>query len=411
MPSSPKRSSVALAALAASLLGLVLLVPAVQAAYPGTAGKILFDREDPNTGDIEMFTINADGSGLLQLTSNGNGNFEGDGSYNGDGNLIAFDGPGPPPAGNDNIFVLNTATGQAVNVTNDQLAHTEPAFTADGRKILFEQFSAPSSDLFSMNADGTGRVNLTNSPGRNEFCASVSPDGRTVYFTGTSGGDGDIFSMQSDGSDVRQLTFNSFDEDCVDVSPSGRQLAFHRDTGTGQADIIVMNPDGSGQVDITNNASNEQYPVYSPNGRRIAFSRDTDNDGNVDEIFVTDPKGSVPLNVTNSGPADFDLVQDWQPIPIKCGGRRSTIVGSKAREKLRGTPLNDVIYAGGGRDTVNGFGGRDIICGAGGKDKLFGGGGKDRLLGGGNRDACFGGTGRDTDGSCERGKIKPRHKK
>jgi Ca2+-binding RTX toxin-like protein len=268
------------------------------------------------------------------------------------------------------------------------------------------------ADVFIMNADGTSPVNLTNTPGGDDFCGTFSPDGRTVYFAASNGpSDTEIFSIKADGSDRKQLTVNTVDDACPDVSPDGKQLAFERDSGTGQRDIFVMNADGSGQSNITNNLANEGAATYSPDGRRIAFSRDTNGNMSFDEIFVTDPKGSVPINVSNTGPADNDFMNDWQPIPIKCGGRRSTIVGSSARDKIRGTPLNDVIYAGKGRDTVNGFGGRDIICGAGGKDKLFGGAGKDRLLGGGNRDACFGGPGPDTDGGCEAGKIKPRHRR
>jgi len=307
----------------------------------------------------------------------------------------------------NDIFVASANGGGAVNITNSADNEQAPVFSPDGKRILFVTGVGGFLDILVMNADGTGSVNLTNSPGAADFCPSWTPDGRTIFFAAipVAGSDAEIFSMKSDGSDRRQLTVNTVRDDCPDVSPNGKQIAFDRDTGTGQHDIFVANLDGSGAVNISNNLADERSPVYSPNGRRIAFSRDTDADGDADEVFLTDPKGSVPINLTSSGPADFDFASDWQPIPVMCGGKRSTIVGSKAREKLRGTPFNDVIFGGAGRDTINGFGGRDIICGAGGKDRLFGGGGKDRILGGKNRDACFGGTGPDSSGGCERRKV------
>lgn len=392
------------AAMAATLLGLWLLAGTSHAAYPGTAGKVAFDRFENGT-QYDVFAINSDRSGLLNLTSSAEQEFAA--SYNGSGNRVAFSRQDPVTS-NQDIWVMNADGSGKVNLTNSPAENEQAGpFSPDGKRILYHDSAGGFLDIFVMNADGTGRVNLTNSAGVGDFCPAWTPDGRTIYFAAFTapGSDAEIFSMKSDGSDRKQLTVNSVRDDCPDVSPDGKQIAFDRDTGTGQHDIFVANLDGSGVVNISNNFADERSPVYSPNGRRIAFSRDTDADNTTDEVFLTDPKGSVPVNLTSSGPADFDFGTDWQPVPVMCGGKRSTIVGSKARDKLRGTPFNDVIFGGGGRDTINGFGGRDIICGGGGKDRLFGGGGRDRLFGGKNRDACFGGTGTDTANGCERAKV------
>lgn len=62
-----------------------------------------------------------------------------------------------------------------------------------------------------------------------------------------------------------------------------------------------------------------------------------------------------------------------------CGGKRATIVGTGAGERIKGTPGRDVIVAKGGNDVVLGKGGRDVICGNSGNDALDGGPGNDRL--------------------------------
>lgn len=64
---------------------------------------------------------------------------------------------------------------------------------------------------------------------------------------------------------------------------------------------------------------------------------------------------------------------------VRCLGKRATIVGTNAAEKIEGTKGRDVIAAMGGADRVRGRGGNDLICGGKGRDLLFGGGGRDKV--------------------------------
>ena len=177
-----------------------------------------------------------------------------------------------------------------------------------------------------------------------------------------------------------------------------------------------MNADGSGQVPITNNAFDDRRVAFSPDGSRVVFARDTDlpSDGSTDEIFTALLNGTGEVNVTNSGKSDFDADPDWQPIPVSCGGRTATQVGTAGKNTLVGTTGVDVLAGLGGRDILSGLSGKDILCGGPGKDTLRGGTGKDRLLGqagkdllwgGKGVDTCKGGKGKDTATGCEKGKV------
>ena len=81
--------------------------------------------------------------------------------------------------------------------------------------------------------------------------------------------------------------------------------------------------------------------------------------------------------------------------PPRCAGRRATIVGTRAANRLRGTRRRDVIVGLGGRDTIRALGGNDIVCAGAGNDRVLGGPGRDRLLGQSGRDRLLGGSGRD----------------
>jgi len=154
-----------------------------------------------------------------------------------------------------------------------------------------------------------------------------------------------------------------------------------------------MNADGTGARALTTSALGDSYPAFAPDNSRILFARDTDDSGNADEIFAVKPDGSGEVNLTNNGSGDRDSSPDWQPIPVKCGGKRSTLVGTAGKDKLVGTAGRDVISGLGGRDRIKGKGGNDVLCGNGGNDRLIAGKGK--------KDRCLGAKGKDTGTGCE----------
>jgi predicted extracellular nuclease len=91
----------------------------------------------------------------------------------------------------------------------------------------------------------------------------------------------------------------------------------------------------------------------------------------------------------------LDLTDPVEPVAT-CGGQVPTVTG---------TPGNDVIITGLGKDVVSGLDGNDlvidlfgndVICGNGGNDTLFGGLGDDTLYGGAGDDVLSGDFGNDT---------------
>jgi len=90
----------------------------------------------------------------------------------------------------------------------------------------------------------------------------------------------------------------------------------------------------------------------------------------------------------------------------RCLGKNATIARGGGNGAIHGTKGPDVIFAGGGKDRVNGLGGNDRICGGPGRDAIVGGRGKDRLSGGGGADRVTGLRGSDTiDGGPGRDRL------
>ena len=138
------------------------------------------------------------------------------------------------------------------------------------------------SQIFTINADGSDRRQLTSSSNGNFFPA-WSPNGTTLAFVSVRSGAPQIWTMAADGSTPAQLTFAAANI-LPAWSPDAARLAFVSNR-TGQTQIWTMNADGTNPVQLTSQGNNN-VPAWSPDGRRIAFW--SGNDNGFGQIWVMD---------------------------------------------------------------------------------------------------------------------------
>ena len=125
----------------------------------------------------------------------------------------------------------------------------DPEDEAAQEQILFITTGTGGEDIFRMNADGSGLVNLTRSPDGYQSL-DVTPDGRRVVFSRER--DCRISSMAPDGSDLKPLGDSC--KRLPRLSPNGRLVAYEN----GNA-ISVMNIDGTGSREVS-----EDLPPVQP---------------------------------------------------------------------------------------------------------------------------------------------------
>src|SRR5690606_37093062 len=99
-----------------------------------------------------------------------------------------------------------------------------------------------------------------------------------IAFVGENDGDSDVYLMNIDGSGLVNLSNTSEDEGGPSWSPDGNQLVFHSNQ-TGTYQIHIVNADGSNQSQLLYSSVHDQWPHWSPSGDKIAFTRWADHDG------------------------------------------------------------------------------------------------------------------------------------
>src|SRR5207244_321950 len=144
--------------------------------------------------------------------------------------------------------------------TSSDTFHLSPAWSPAGTKCAFTRLDEWGfAQTYSMNADGTNQVDLSNNSA-DDYAPAWSPDGTKIAFDSDRTGLGDVFVMNADGSNQTDLTNNAGADDFdASWSPDGTQIAFDSDRDC-NFHIFVMNPDGSGQAHRTNGAEDDLDP-------------------------------------------------------------------------------------------------------------------------------------------------------
>ena len=168
-------------------------------------GKRLAFQSD-RTGDVELFTMDADGSNVVQLTESAGEDWHPD--WSPDGSKIAFvsnrDLVGDQNA-NWDIYVMEADGSNVKPLTQTEEDEWRPVWSPDGQQLAFAKRSDESAwDLFVMDTDGNNIVQLTDDPG-NSWEPVWSPDGKQLAFGSNRTGDMEVYLMNADGSQVERL--------------------------------------------------------------------------------------------------------------------------------------------------------------------------------------------------------------
>jgi Tol biopolymer transport system component/DNA-binding SARP family transcriptional activator len=259
------------------------------------------------------------------------------------------------------IWIVSTAAGRPEQVTDAVSLNTCPAWTPDGRSLLFISSRGGSRDIYRVALDRSGRpagaparlttgLNLhgldLSRDGRVLVYAdfsdyaniwslpipagapvtsaaatplttghqsieglALSPDGRWLAFDSDRGGHQAIYRIPLSGGDPQLLSADSGDDFMPAWSPDGRELAYYG-FRNGHRRLFVMPVDGGSPSAVARDSGNQRYPGWSPDGRHLVFH--SDRTGRF-ELYVVerDTAGhwAAPRQLTTGGGQDAR----WSP--------------------------------------------------------------------------------------------------
>jgi Tol biopolymer transport system component len=214
--------------------------------------------------------MNADGTGKVQLTS-GSGQ-DSDPAWSPDGTRIAFVSSRD---GKSEIYLMNPDGSDLFRVANNTTQNTNPSWSPDGEEIAFACAVRGASNICVIERNGTNLSILTNA-GFNSS-PSWSPDGKKIAFVFLESEDNlEIYTMNPDGTERINLTRSPGNDRSPAWSPDGKKIAFEVYNQPGipasaymseegkNIDIFEMNSDGSNQINVTQTGYYELTPAWRP---------------------------------------------------------------------------------------------------------------------------------------------------
>ena len=128
---------------------------------PKTGGQIAF--VSGRTGLPQIYIMDSDGTNVQRMTDEG---YAVSPSWSPNGQFLAFAwirhyGPGAPGA--QDIYVMDVASRQWVQLTHDGGRNDFPSWSPDGRHIVFQSSRAGGDQIWTMLADGSQQKRLTTS--------------------------------------------------------------------------------------------------------------------------------------------------------------------------------------------------------------------------------------------------------
>jgi hypothetical protein len=206
------------------------------------------------------------------------------------------------------LYVINADGSDRIQLTDtpDEL-ELGAVVSPDGTRISFSRLEESGEQIYVMNADGSNPVQLTDNDDGG-FDPTWSPDGSRIAFVSGRDGDLEIYVMDADGSNVDRLTTTPGLETSPDWSPDGSTIAFHSQR-TGDDEIFLMDNDGANQRNFTQNSAQDTEPAWSSDGTKLAF-RSTRNvvDG---ELYVINADATGLERLTSRAGEEHD--PSWSP--------------------------------------------------------------------------------------------------
>jgi eukaryotic-like serine/threonine-protein kinase len=236
--------------------------------------------------------------------------------YSPDGKFIAVDASW---AGPRRIWVLDGEGHNPQQVTTDtseEVRHVAPAWSPDGKKIVYQNLAGTKFDIRVVNLESKQMNWITN-----DFFSNIrpawSPSGKFIYFSSYRSGGINIWRAPVKtsgilGGPLQQVTTGAGQDVEVAASPDGKRLAFatlRQNADIWKLPVLAQTglPRGAPEA-VVSTTREDSRGAWSADGTRVAFNSDRAGDMN---IWLFSPADPNARQLTTGHGGDFQ--PNWSP--------------------------------------------------------------------------------------------------
>jgi TolB protein len=188
-----------------------------------------------------------------------------------------------------------------------------PRYSPDVSKIVYSSCGGTGCTIDVVDAEGIGPATKLTSSNWNAFNPTWSPDGSKIAFESNQDGLLDaVWVMNANGSNQTRLTAPALEAGYPDWSPDGKHILFQDLCCLFGTNVWVMNADGSGQKQLTHMPTKHQdgFARYSPDGKKIVLVTDLAyKDNCCSDLYTMDANGTHLTKIVSDQPGVF--FSDW----------------------------------------------------------------------------------------------------
>ena len=172
--------------------------------------------------------------------------------------------------GKKEIYTCDADGSNLVQLTHDGAISVSPALSPDGQSLLYTGYQSGYADVYRIHIPTGARSRIIKYPGTNSG-AKFSPDGSRIAVTLSKDGNPELYVTGSSGGSPRRLTHTPGVDTSPTWSPDGSEIIYSSDDG-GSPQLHRISAAGGSPSRLATGFGYNTEPNWSPDGKKVAFN-------------------------------------------------------------------------------------------------------------------------------------------
>jgi len=172
--------------------------------------------------------------------------------------------------GKKEIYTCDADGSNLVQLTHDGTISVSPGISPDGQSLVYTGYQSGYADVYRITLATGARTRILKYPGTNSG-AKFSPDGGRLAVTLSKDGNPEIYVTSSGGGSARRITRTPGVDSSPTWSPDGSELIYSSDE-SGSPQLCRVSASGGSPVRLSTGFGYNTAPSWSPDGKKVAFN-------------------------------------------------------------------------------------------------------------------------------------------